>query len=67
MVQKRLQSVPRRVALLPIQMQDLGMRRPKPQDGILLHLMAAWIMQKYFNHEPSTAYDWGGILPGSRL
>jgi len=59
MVQKRLQSGPRRVTLLPFQMQDLGMRRPKPQDGIPLHPMVAWRIQKCFNREPSTAYDWG--------
>lgn len=59
LVQKRLQPGPRRVRLLPFQMQDLGMRRPKPQDGIALHPMVAWLIQKCFNHEPSTAYDWG--------
>lgn len=59
MVQKRSQSGPCRVMLLPFQMQDLGMRRPKPQNGIALHPMVAGLIQKCFHHEPSTAYDWG--------
>lgn len=50
---------PRRLALLSHQMQDLGMYRPKPQDGIPLHPLVALLLQKNFNHEPSTAYDWG--------
>jgi len=49
---------PRRVALLPYQMQDLGMKRPKPQNGIPLNPLVALMLQKTFNHEPSTAYDW---------
>lgn len=57
--QTRQKYGPRRTAMLPVLMQDLGMHQPKPQNGIALHPMVAWMIQKYFNHEPSTAYDWG--------
>lgn len=50
---------PRHLALLPHQMQDLGMYRPKPQNGIPLNPLVALLIQKAFNHEPATAYDWG--------
>ncbi|MCM1187360.1 MAG: SMI1/KNR4 family protein [Lachnoclostridium sp.] len=50
---------PRRLALLPHQMQDLGMCRPVPENGIPLHPLVALLVQETFNHEPATAYDWG--------
>lgn len=57
--QKPQKYAPRRTAMLPGQMLNLDMREPKPQNGIALHPMVAWLIQKYFNHKPSTAYDWG--------
>ncbi len=50
---------PRRTALNTYQMLNLGMREPKPQNGIALHPLVAYMIQKCFNHVPSTAYDWG--------
>lgn len=53
---------PYRLALLAHQIKDLGMERPKPENGIALHPFIALLVQEAFNHEPATAYDWGKDL-----
>ena len=50
---------PCRLALLPYQIKDLGMDRPRPAGGIPLHPLIALLIEEQFGRTPSTAYDWG--------
>ena len=49
---------PYRLELTPAQKLDLGMDRPKPENGVALHPLIALLVQETFQHTPSTAYDW---------